>query len=60
MRYPVFDKLLIIQSFHFFITEENDDYREYSLPYNWKKLGRRRQQNMVIWVVEFPKQEYKI
>jgi len=25
---------------------ENDDYREYSLPYNWKKLGRRRQQNM--------------
>ena len=57
----IFDKLLIIQSIHFFITEENDsDYREYSLPYNWKKLGRRRQQNMVIWVVEFPKQVYKI
>ena len=26
------------------ISEEKEDSREYSLPYNWKKLARRRQQ----------------
>ena len=26
------------------ISEENEDSREYSLPYGWKKLARKRQQ----------------
>ena len=26
------------------ISEENEDSQEYSLPYGWKKLARRRQQ----------------
>merc|ERR1711981_1217074 len=32
-----------------FIAQDTENYREYSLPYNWKKVGHRRQSGPRAW-----------
>ena len=32
-----------------FIAQDTENYREYSLPYNWKKVGHRRQTGTKTW-----------
>jgi len=31
------------------LTQETDDFREYALPYGWKKVGKKRKLGKQVW-----------